>query len=186
MRDVLIILLALVLLCGCDLFKVRESEPPGEPPLWNDYAYDLEYVLENLGYCYTDSRNKIHYAGLFTGDYVFHFAVQDISDFSIPSTWNRSQEQNMIELLHNNYTQIEMDSLKIDSDDQISENEAFIYSPYTIRGTMRNSPERAVIIANGKMELHLKRISGYWYIEQWYDYRLTNADTWGKLKYDNS
>ncbi|MCK9308946.1 MAG: hypothetical protein M0P99_01580 [Candidatus Cloacimonetes bacterium] len=187
MRDVLIILLALVLLGGCDLFKVRESEPPGEPPPWNDYAYDLEYALENLSYCYTDSRNKIHYAAMFTDAFVFHFASQDISDFSMPTIWNRSQEQNMIELLHNHYAKIEMDTLKIDGDDQISENEAIIYSPYTIRVTLRNSIGQDVIDVRGNLELHFRRISGYWYIDKWYDYRGRNdIITWGKLKYDNS
>jgi hypothetical protein len=178
--------MALLLLSSCDLFKVRESDPPGEPPPWNDYAYELTQALANLGYCYTDSRNKIHYGGLFTDNYMFHFAPQDINDFSIEPTWNRTQEQEMIQLLHNRYTQIELDSLKIDGDDQLGENEAKFYSSYIIRGVMRGGGARTIILANGNMELHFRRISGYWYIEKWYDYRGASGSTWGKLKHENS
>jgi hypothetical protein len=176
----------MLLLSSCDLFKVRESEPPGEPPPWNDHTYELAQALQNLGYCYTDSRNKIHYAGLFTDNYVFHFAPQDISDFSIEPTWNRNQEQDMIQLFHNRYMHIEMDSLLINADDQLGENEAQFYSSYTIRGVSRRGETRSIILANGNMELHFRRISGYWYIEHWYDYRSASGSTWGKLKHENS
>lgn len=186
MRSICLVLLALLLLGGCDLFKVRDSEPPGDPPPWNDYAYEVVQALQNLGYCYSDSRNKIHYGGLFTDNFVFHFAPQDISDFSIEPTWNRTQEQDMIQLLHNRYTHIEVDSLLIDADDQLGENEARFYSSYTVRGVSRRGTARSIILANGNMELHFRRISGYWYIEHWYDYRSTSGSTWGKLKHENS
>ena len=186
MRNILVALMALLLLGACDLFKVRESELPGEPPLWNDYAYEAEHLLANLGYCYMDSRNKIHYSGLFTADYVFYFAPQDISDYSIEPTWDRNMEQDMIQLLHSRYTGIVLDSLKIDEDDQISENEAKIYSQYTLRGNPRDEGSKSVILAHGNLELHLRRVGGYWYIEKWYDYRGSTGTTWGKLKHDNS
>lgn len=185
MRKIVLALLALILLGSCDLFQVRESEPPGEPPPWNDYAYDLEQALQNLGYCYTDSRNKIHYSGLFTDNYLFHFAPQDVSDYSYEPTWTSAQEQDMIQLFHDNYTEVELDSLKIDADDQIGENEARFYSNYTLRGSP-SSNAKSIIIANGNMELHFRRIGGYWYIEHWYDYRSSSGTTWGVLKHENS
>lgn len=186
MRNILVALMALLLLGACDIFKVRESELPGEPPPWNDYAYEVEHILANLQYCYMDSRNKIHYSGLFTPNYVFYFAPQDVSDYSIEPTWDRIMEQDMIQLLHNRYTGLDLDSLKIDEDDQISENEAKIYSQYTLRGNPRYGGSKSVILAHGNLELHLRRQGGYWYIEKWYDYRGSSGTTWGKLKHDNS
>jgi hypothetical protein len=185
MRNTTIILLALALLAGCDLFKVRDSDPPGATPPWNDFATTWDKAMDNLKYCYEDSRNVVHYAGLFKADYQFYFAPQDISDYAIDPNWGRTQEQDMIQLVHSRYKNIAVDMLPVNETDQIGSSEAKIYREYSLTGENRVKKARETM-AMGNLEIHLRKENGYWYIYKWYDYRGSTGSTWGKLKHDNS
>lgn len=188
MRDIAVILLILILLSGCDLFKVRDSDPPGAAPPWIDFANEWDSTLLNLEYVYEDYRNAIKYSGLFSTDYVFHFAPQDISDFSMPNTWTRTLEQDMIQLLHNRYEQIQVELTDISGSDQIGASEVKIYRAYLLTGIQRTKAPSFVrqTLASGNLELQLRKTGGFWYIYKWYDYRSDGNITWGRLKYENS
>ncbi len=188
MRNVACILLVLILLSGCDLFKVRESDPPGAAPPWIDFATQWDSTLLNLEYVYEDYRNAIKYSGLFSSNFAFHFAPQDISDFSIPNTWASIQERDMIQLLHNRYEQIQVELSDISGSDQIGANEVKIYRAYSLSGVLRTKQPSFTrqILASGNLEMQLRKTGGYWYIEKWYDYRSDGNNTWGRLKYENS
>jgi len=188
MRYIAIIMLLMLLFSGCDLFTVRDSDPPGSPPPWNDFATEWEQCVQNLEYVYEDYRNAVKYSGLFVAEYGFHFAPQDVNDFNTPATWTRTQEQDMIQLLHNHYQNITVELQSTGTGDQIGSSTAKIYRSYLITGVQRTkqgTPSRETL-ASGNLELHLRKDYGYWYILSWYDYRTETGSTWGKLKYENS
>ena len=188
MRNVVLVLLIMLFLCGCELFTVRESDPPGSPPPWNDFSTQWEQSVQNLEYVYEDYRNAVKYSGLFLEQYSFHFAPQDVNDFSAPGTWNRSQEQDMIQLLHNHYQSIQVELQNTSDNDQISASEAKLYRSYIITGIQRTKSEtkERETLAQGNLELQLRKEYGFWYISAWYDYRTETGGTWGRLKYENS
>jgi len=72
MRNIVLVLLITLLLSGCDLFQVRESEPPAAQIPWIDFTTGVDSVLLNLEYSYTYPQNAVHYVGLFSSDYIFH------------------------------------------------------------------------------------------------------------------
>ncbi|MDD4310397.1 MAG: hypothetical protein PHO32_08460, partial [Candidatus Cloacimonetes bacterium] len=146
-----------------------------------------ELAVENLENCYEDSRNAVHYSGLFRADYQFHFAPQDVSDYSIEPTWTRVQEQDMIQLMHNHYQNIQIELQTVEIADQIGTTETKIYRQYSITGIERdNNTLGRLTLATGNLEIHLHKDYGYWYIDKWYDYRGVTGSTWGKLKHENS
>ena len=183
MRKVPYLLLLLLLLSACGIFDLRDSQDPSAPPPWNSTTSSWEQALQNLGYCYTDSRNVVKYSGLFLPSFRFHFAPQDVNDFSLPATWERAQEQDMLLNLHNLSSKITLDLQSIPSSpDEILVAEARVFRSYQI--SLKTATGTRYY--NGSLELQLRRESGYWYIYRWYDFRGGNDASWGKLKYDYS
>lgn len=185
MRNIALLLVLLIGLNGCELFKLRDSEPPTKPAAWNNYATSWDLCLQNLEYCYADSRNAVKYTGLFTADYRFWFAPQDVNDYNLTSTWSSAQEQDMLLNLHSQSDSISVTLSLIDGQpDEIGANDAKAYRSYEL---LRYANGNAVPqMHSGNLELHFRRTDGYWYISKWYDYRAYSHPTWGKLKYDFS
>lgn len=180
MRKFLILALALLLLMGCELFDLRESQPPSAPAPWHDFATDWMLCFQNLTYCYTDSRNVVKYGGIFTQDYRFSFAVQDAVENNITQIWGRSQEQDMLINLHNQSTKISLTLTPITtSPDEILANEVRLYRQYYVNVTSASKSTGY----GGNMELQIRRVGGYWYIYKWLDYRNGTLPTWGMLKH---
>ncbi len=180
MRNI-VILACLLLMCGCDLFKVRDAQDPAKPPDWNDFCTSWELSLQNLQYSYTDSRNVVKYAGLFTEDFSFHFAAQDINDYNITGDWTRNTERDMLFNLQNTVTEMNLEFQVISgSQDQVQATEAKIYRSYILR--VQTSTNETVYM--GDVELQFRQENGIWRIYKWYDYRNSLTPTWGKLKYD--
>ncbi len=185
MRNIGILLLLLVTLTSCDLFKVRDSDPPTKPAPWNNYVTTWELGLQNLEYCFEDSRNAIKYINLFTEDYRFWFSAQDVNDFNLNPSWTSAQEQDMLLNLHS-----QSDSMIVtltalaEQPDEISAAEAKIYRKYELLRFPTGS--ETTILYSGNLELHFRKSGAYWYISKWYDYRAYSHPTWGKLKYDFS
>ncbi|HHV37589.1 MAG TPA: hypothetical protein GXX77_07135 [Candidatus Cloacimonetes bacterium] len=175
----LLLLITLLGLSSCDLFRLRESMPPSAEARWHDFATTVDMTLENLSFAYMDSRNMINYSTIFTTDFRFYFAPQDETDFSTPASWAAADEQDMLLILHSRVNDIEPVFELTDSADEISASRARLYRSYEL-----TSPQG--ILAKGNMELHLKKLYGYWYLDKWYDYRLGNERSWGLLKHENS
>ncbi|HRY84675.1 MAG TPA: hypothetical protein P5533_08590 [Candidatus Cloacimonadota bacterium] len=181
MRNVLIFMLALLLLGGCEIFGLRDADLPSAPAPWNDFTSTWEQCVQNLGYCYTDERNLVKYTGLFRTDYRFTFSPQDIQEHNITQVWDRAVEQDMLINLHNQSQKITLElAVMPDNPDDISASEAKIYRSYTISVKTSEGLENF----SGNMELQLRKDYGYWYIYRWYDYRSGNLPGWGRLKYD--
>lgn len=176
-------MMLLTLIGACDLFKLREPEPPADPAPWSyDYTV-VSSVVSNLRYCYVDARNYVKYIGLFTDNYRFHFAAQDINDFNITQIWDRSDERDMLNNLHNwmGSGKIELALHPIENQpDEVNAADAIIYRSYVLT-TRRGNTEQEY---QGKVELHLRLEGGSWKILHWYDFRSGIFPTWGKLKYD--
>lgn len=179
------LLSVLILLSACDLFRLRDSQPPTKPPPWNSLTTTWEKCLENMQFCYVDSRNVVKYSGLFTAAYRFYFSAQDINDYNITLLWNRANEQDMLINLHSQSDSIglELETIPGQSD-EISATEAKIYRKYTLKLYRMGNPQPQIY--SGNLELHFGMEFGYWYIAKWYDYRNYVAPTWGKVKYDFS
>ena len=177
------ILLALFALSSCELFQLRESNAPTEEAAWNDFATTLELATQNLEYSYEDSRNAVNYHRLFHENYRFYFAAQDVTDFATDSEWNSAQEQDMLINLHTRYSKMNVTLSPMVTADEISLNEAKLYRSYSL--TVKPSSGSDVQLASGNLELHYKRLYGYWYLYRWYDYRSGPMSTWGILKHEN-
>lgn len=168
---------------GCDLFRLRDSDPPTKPAAWNNYATSWDLCLQNLEYCYADSRNAVKYSGLFSSDFAFHFSAQDVNDYGIIPIWNISQEQDMLLVLHSQSDSLlaELQSIP-DQTDDITASEAKIYRSYILQRYYNDQSQP--VTYSGNLEIHFRKIGGYWYISKWYDYRTGTHTTWGKMKYD--
>jgi hypothetical protein len=72
----------------------------------------------------------------------------------------------------------------LEAQDEISSNEVRIYRSYEIEAVPASGTE-SELIAQGNLDLQLRKQNGYWYIYRWYDYRSSGERTWGLLKYEN-
>ena len=176
--------LLLLLLCGCDLFKVREAEKPVKPPLWNSFYTTWQLSLQNLEYSYEDERNVVKYSEIFTSNFRFYFAQQDINDYGINLTWTRDNERDMLYNLDNWADSIRVDFSEIpDQHDDIDVNVVRLYRNYNLTVWRQGRAQQYA----GKMDVQMRLDNGFWRIESWYDYRVSTTPqlpTWGKLKYD--
>lgn len=185
MKKIAIIILALLALMGCELFKVREAEPPTKPPLWNNFVTTWSACLQNLEYCYSDARNVVKYSSLFTPGYRFHFAAQDLNDYGINMIWGREQEQDMLFSLHDQCDSLSLRLTEIPNQaDLINPSDATIYRSYVLKAYKKD--QSAAEAYEGNLEIRFKKDLGNWYIDLWNDYRSSSLPTWGKLKYDHS
>lgn len=185
MRNIALLLVLMLALSGCDLFRLRDSEPPVEQAPWNSYPTNWDLCLQNLEYCHEDSRNAAKYSGLFTPDFSFRFAAQDVNDYDLPVSWNTTQEQDMLLNLFSQYPDLNgavvtLTPVAAQPDDSGS-NEAKIYRQYELTGF----PSVAGTQGNykGNLEIHLRKSGAYWYISRWFDYRTFANPTWGRMKY---
>ncbi len=184
MRNIVVLLVLLLVLSSCDLFRLRDPKPPADQAPWNSYPTSWEQCLQNLEYCFEDSRNAVKYEGIFTEDFSFRFASQDVNDYSLPSTWNVSQEQDMLLNLFSQNPNImggKVVLTSLDSQpDDIGPSEAKIYRQYELSGF----PSVAgVNVFKGNLEIHLRKSDAYWYISKWFDYRSFSNPTWGRMKH---
>jgi hypothetical protein len=179
-------ILMLILLCGCDIFSLRDAEPPDKPPLWYNFYTTWQLALKNLEYGYEDKRNVVKYGDLFMTNFRFYFSQQDINDYNISGTWTRDNEKDMLYSLNNwaDSVRIELQTIPAQEDDTLSI-PIRIYRKYTI--TAKHNLETRTFA--GKMELQMVQDNGFWRILNWYDYRIVSSPilpSWGKLKYDFS
>lgn len=185
MRYLPFVLLAMLLLCGCDLFRLRDTEAPEttDPPLWNDPT-SWDNCRQNLEYCYEDDRNAVKYYGLFTSGFSFHFDPQDSLDFNLNGPLSRSQEQDLLFNLHEQagHLDVSLRSLPGQADD-IGPSSARIIRGYTISRTRSGDPEPKHY--SGRMELRFVKSGAWWYIDRWFDYRsASDSLSWGNLKHE--
>ncbi|MFA7056035.1 MAG: hypothetical protein WC155_00560 [Candidatus Cloacimonadales bacterium] len=174
-----------LLVISCGVFKPRDSEDPEKPVPWNSYPITREQIMENLEHSYNYSENTFKYAEIFTTDFSFQFASQDITEHGTPSALNIEQEQEMLVLLHKSITaynqKIHIDSLVAieNQNDSITSNSATLYRRYHISVGDKNTQ-----VYQGKAEFELIFVPevGQWRIKIWKDFRSTTNQTWGKLK----
>lgn len=181
-----LILIALALTSlSCGIFKPRESNDPENPVPWVSYAIKKEQVLENLIYSYNFPENIFKYSEIFTPDFTFSFATQDISEHGTPVELNVEQEAEMLvnlqKYLGSVGSKIKLDSLVTieNQADQINSNSATLYRRYYL-----SLEGRTTKIYQGKAEFYLiqNAETSLWRIQQWKDYRTISNQTWGLLK----
>jgi len=173
------------IIAGCNIFEPREAEEPDKPVGWNPFPTTPERCLENLVFVYNHRENVYQYGSVLSDRFVFHFDPQDRADFTLPASWGKANE---IEMLMNAYQQMgqhqEMHlTLMIipDQPDRIQANSAWIFR-YYILFVNHNQSSLGTEFA-GKMQLYLERESnGFWRIREWSDFRGQSEWTWGRMK----
>ncbi len=178
--------LLIVLLCGCDIFTLREAEEPVKPPLWNSFYTTWQLALQNLEYAYEDERNLVKSSDLFMPNFRFYFSAQDINDYGISLIWTRDMERDMLYNLHNlaDSINVVLDSIPGQNDD-LQSTPIKLYRQYQV--TVKKNGTRSLY--EGKAEIQMQQESGFWRILNWYDYRTdlpSIRPTWGKLKHEYS
>ena len=185
MRNIALLLALLIPLAGCELFELRDSDPPTKPAAWNNYTTGWELCLENLEYCYEDSRNAVKYGSVFTSDFQFWFSSQDVNDYGLSPSWNSAQEQDMLLNLHSQSDSVRVALAVLPAQpDEIGASEARIYRSYELLRYPHGGG--SADFYRGELELLFRKSGGYWYIAKWYDYRAYSHPTWGKMKHDFS
>lgn len=180
---VVIAILALSVI-SCGIFEPRTSEDPEKIAPWNHEAIIIDQIMENLEYSYNYAENSLKYIDIFTPDFSFQFASQDITEHGTPAELNVSQESEMLFNLHKHLTAYKM-TIAIDTlatlenqDDSITNNSATLYRRYYITIGDNNSQ-----VYQGKAEFELiLNPDNRWRIKVWKDFRSTSNQTWGKLK----
>ncbi|HOE90986.1 MAG TPA: hypothetical protein PKZ69_03445 [Candidatus Cloacimonadota bacterium] len=181
----LVLFICIIALSGCDVFTPRESEKPDKPAEWNSFPITPEKTLENLLFSYNYRENVYNYQNLFADGFSFFFDNQDVSDFSLPVSWNKSSET---EMLINAFQRINANSAmaltlsKITSqNDNIQVDRAWFYRNYelTIPHNINGLPH----VFAGQFRIYMiKDNNGFWVIKEWNDYRLSSSWTWGRIK----
>lgn len=187
-RIILIVIILFTLSCG--IFEPRNSDSPEKPVPWLSYPINKDQVLTNLESSYLYSENINNYEKIFTDDFIFYFASQDITEHGTPSQLNINQESEMIMVLHkslNDYNQqIFLDTLAtIDGeDDLINNTNATLYRSYYIRIEDLRNKQKDTKVYQGKAEFNLiqNTETSLWEMQSWKDYRTTSNQTWGLLK----
>lgn len=184
-----IISLIMIIISSCGIFEPRDNEAPENPAEWIDYPINKDQVLQNIKFSYKYPENQNKYKNMFTEDFTFEFASQDISEHSTPYNLNLQEEESVIFNMHkimSDYNQIvRIDSLNSISgqSDIIDTASATLYRNYYIQVFDKNSNvlQREY---RGKAQFNLIQDpeSSLWKIESWIDYRTLTNQTWGLLK----
>jgi hypothetical protein len=177
--------ISLLGLGACDLFAPRKAESPETPAPWNTYFINTSLTEQNLIFSYDYQQNAIKFGNILKDNFVFHFAVQDISDYGTPQVWNADSEKEMLVNLHKNLSnkneKMSLDLVTIPSQpDQITATNAWIYRNYEILIVQRT---KEILIYRGRCAIYLESDNGFWKIKDWYDYRTETNPSWGQLKY---
>jgi hypothetical protein len=184
-----LLLLVLILLSSCGLFEPRDNEEPENPAEWIDYPINREQVLMNLKFSYKYPENQNKYNEIFTDDFIFEFASQDISEHSTPSQIDFQEEASIIFNMHKilgDYNEmVRIDSLtKIEGQEDILDSaSAILFRNYYLKVMDANS-EIELRNYRGKAQFNLVQDpeTSLWKIESWKDFRTTTNETWGLFK----
>jgi len=173
------------LIIGCNIFEPRKADEPDEPVGWNHIPNTPERCIENLVYAYNHRENIYQYGSVLSNQFVFHFDPQDRADFTLPASWGRANE---IEMLMNAYqllgqTQaIHLTLLPMPNQpDRIQANTASMFRYYILH--VNHSQSNLGTEFSGQMQLNLERENnGFWRIREWSDFRVQSEWTWGRMK----
>jgi hypothetical protein len=177
--------MSLMALGACDLFSPRKAESPETPIPWNTFFINSSLTVQNLVFSYNYNQNALKFGDILSPNFTFHFAIQDVSDYNTPNTWNVDSEKEMLVNLHKNlsnkneYMTLELTPIA-SQPDQATATNAWVYRNYEIR-ILGHAKE--IYIYKGRCSLYLESDSGFWKIKNWYDYRTESNSSWGQLKY---
>ncbi len=187
----LMVIFTSLFLLSCGIFEPRDSEDPLRPIPWEPNPIHRDQIISNLKNSYLFSENGNNYNKIFTDDFVFHFANQDISEQGTPTTLDLTQESEIILNLHKYLgdfnQQIFIDTLSNISGqaDVFDNTSATLYRSYYIRIENRSKNRADTRIFQGKAEFYLIQDNeSFWKMKSWKDYRTTTNQTWGLLKND--
>lgn len=187
-RKIFLIMLSITLF-SCGLFEPRDNEDPENPAEWIDYPINRDQVLLNLKFSYMYPENQNKYNEIFTSDFIFEFASQDISEHSTPSQIGYQEEANIIFNIHKilgDYNEkVKIDSLVsiADQDDIIDTSSATLFRNYYIK-VMDIDSDNLLRSYSGKAQFEIVQDpeTSLWKIKKWKDFRRNTNRTWGLFK----
>lgn len=185
------IIIFVLLTSSCGLFEPRNDQEPENPAEWISYPINREQVLQNLIFSYKYPENQNNYDQIFTDDFIFNFASQDVPEHGTPVDLNYQEEAsiifNMHKILGDFDQKIVIDTLVAieGQDDIVDSSSATLYRNYYLKITKIDS-ETEIKSYQGKAEFYLiqDNETSLWKIESWKDYRTNSNQTWGLLKND--
>jgi len=180
----IVYVLILILVCfGCNLFEPREAEPPDPPADWHVFPTTHVMCLENLIFAHNYRENMWNYGNILSEQFEFIFDRQDVSDFTLPNTWNRISETVMLRNAHSQAgasgINLELSLIENQVDD-VRSNMAWIFRNYSLKVDSFHDDNYQIF--SGRMELYLEIEHGLWVIREWFDFRDGNIWTWGRMK----
>jgi hypothetical protein len=172
----------LFFLTSCGLFETRDAEDPEGKVNWNHYPITPMQTLDNLKYAWDSNENIDRYDSILSDSdngFLFFFDSQDVQDYNLPVSWDKSMETDMRSLI-NEEMNFEMQLIP-EKDDVIQSESALLYRDYRLAVNR----ESGTSLFSGSMTLYLQRESdGFWRITRWEDFRKDSDETWGRLKYE--
>ncbi len=183
MKKLLVIFLIIV--SGCDLFKLREPEPPGSGMSWiePDSAYKVlrnmefsyqYFMLDNYMECF-DSANFEFYAdeSLLNGPHAYLYR-----------DWDYNKEKMQTEILFSSYLKPQSPPFLLIIRDSIQEfgDSARLFARYRLVVELRDS--RELEARGSSIFLAVKDASsGLWSISRWWDIKTTPSTlSWAEIK----
>ncbi len=177
-------LITALLVGGCDLFKLREPEPPSGGLSWvepdsaykvlrnMEYAYQY-FMLDNYMECFDSSTFRFYPdESLLNGPHGYLY--QD---------WDYTKEKTQTEILFSSYIKPQSPPfllIVVDSQREFSDS-ATLFARYRLVIQLRDGRE---LEARGTSIFLLKKdpTSNLWFIHRWWDYRLPDALSWAEIK----
>ena len=182
MKIVLVFFITFILI-GCNLFEPRDAEVPRPPAEWHAFQTTPERCLENLIFAFNFIENGWKYSSVLSDRFEFYFDPQDRVDFTLPTSWDRVKEIDMLRNAHSRTgaNGIELVLSKIaDREDRIQANNAWLIRRYILK--VSTGTEGLYQTYVGEMELYMESEFGIWVIRRWSDFRDENEWTWGRMK----
>ena len=178
-------LLLILILSGCNIFQPRKAEEPRPPAQWHPFTVTALMCLENLVFSYNYKQNMFNFERILSNDFVFYFDRNDVTDFSLPISWEKDAEK---EMLINAHQRVEGDRAMdliltsiVNQPDDIGLNIAWIYRNYEL--FVYHDDQNISNTFAGQFQLLLERENdGLWRIMEWHDFRKDSLWTWGRMK----
>jgi hypothetical protein len=163
---------------GCDLFKPRESDIPGEEGASWSFPAEPDSVLFNLVAAY-EERNVENYMTCFDSAFVF---LADPYEANGPNAeryadWTYATEESVTTRLF--AAQVTSGSISLQLTDSLrieSDTIATLYEHYQL--SVRHP---TLMAAQGTARLMMRRFGIWWSIHEWQDIRADTTD-WGEVK----
>jgi hypothetical protein len=186
MKFISLILLGLI--AGCDLFSVRDAQPPDQPRADYQQAVTPEILISNLINSIKDKSTENYLASFASPSFTnreFKFSASSSASSQFPSlsdNWGVSNEE---QYFNNLKTKVDANitiTLTLSNESSSPQGDSLFYSASYFLNVPSNSSE---VPQNyqGELRFNMVRDSrAVWVIYYWQDTKNSNLPSWSELK----